>query len=175
MATRSWAHHTQQILLVSIFCILSTLWIKKKNDKQEWPKKFWAPPTLEDKCLWALFWSQRSLWTSSINLLDAQNLRPCQYLWNWNTIPWLFLCSLTLQSTELEKAHDQVLLVGHQALLILEIFMFYGPVLQNTVSQRCLVKNNISIKFTSLHRHFYGQVSLGHNYPMLYFQTCDPF
>lgn len=43
-------------------------------------------------------------------------------------------------NTELEKAYDQVLLVRHQALLILEMYVFYGPVLQSSVSQTCPVK-----------------------------------
>lgn len=113
-----------------------------------------------------------SSWTSSLNLLEAQSLRPRQDLWNWNTIPWPFLCAFTLQSTEMEKVHDQVLLVRNQALVMLEVYMFYGPVLQNIVCQRCPVKKK-SIQFVSFHRNFYSQVRLGHNFEMLCLQTCD--
>lgn len=81
---------------------------------------------------------KKSSWTSSIILLEVQSLRPHQDLWNWNTIPWKFLCAFTLQSTEIEKVHDQVLLVRNQGLVMLEMCMLIMDLCCKT--QRCPVK-----------------------------------
>lgn len=58
-----------------LLCTLHLL-NKGKNETVEWLEPFRAPAAVRDKCLWALCYSWRSSWTSTVGLLGGQDLRP---------------------------------------------------------------------------------------------------